>query len=777
MKNQTRSAKSGSCSSEPFSRSIGKLSAYHRKNCTPYSAVCEGLGEDTPLLPVDLFKDVRLISTRPENVYLQLTSSGTGGQKPSRIYLDEETSAAQRSALVSILSDYVGSKRRPMLIIDREDLLQDRRSFSSRATAVLGFSVLSTHRYFALDSDMRLNIGAIRDFLRDAAGGPALLFGFTFVVWKYFAQALKDMPDKPDFSSCILIHGGGWKKMQNIAVSPDTFRRELCRICSLKKENIHNYYGMVEQPGSIFMECGAGHLHSSRYSDVRVLNPEDFSECRPGEPGILALYSLLPRSYPGHALLSSDIGMYEPADGTPCSCGRPGRSFTVSGRIRQAEIRGCSDTRSDPDPADHPAHSDPSGRHMDAASSVHPTAASAPDASSAIDVLAGNWRPVRYAPMAPFSDLAMHFLSCLSRKLMTESDIRKHPDAMAFAFWCRPSALRAMEERYRFSDSVRGRGLAFHLAPSNMPAMFAYSFAVSLLAGNPNIVRLSGRISSETEYLLSEIRSCLDREEFQTLKQSNAFVRFPHDTGILSDIFASCSSRILWGSRATVEKIAALPAPGCTDLLFPSRYSFSVFRTEYLRQLSAEDLDLLVSLFYRDTYEADQNACASPGMVFWLDGDLTDKQAEKAKQRFWNRLAFLASGYASDPWRAVEKYTRLCRSYIHASESHYQLLPVRRWKNDLYVVPVRELPAHLHDLDGKFGTFYEKDVRSLKELLPWIEPDIQTVTYAGIDPEKFRRLLDEHSCTGVRRLVPAGEALRFDPVWDGIDMIRMLTDA
>lgn len=753
MKNQTRSVKTGTDSSDPFSRAIGALSAYHRENCTPYSAVCEGLGEDTPLLPVDLFKDVRLISTKPENVYLQLTSSGTGGQRPSRIYLDEETSAAQRSALVSILSDFVGSERRPMLIIDRKDLLQNRRSFSSRATAVLGFSALSTHRYFALDENMRLNPEAIRCFLRDAAGGPALLFGFTFVVWKYFAQALKDLPGKPDFSSCILIHGGGWKKMQNIAVSPDVFRRELSRICSLEEENIHNYYGMVEQPGSIFMECGAGHLHSSRYSDVRVLNPDDFSECRPGEPGILALYSLLPRSYPGHALLSSDIGMYEPADGTRCACGRPGTTFNVSGRIRQAEIRGCSDTQ--PEPDSDGAHGSP----------------------CTVDVLAGNWRPVRYAPMAPFSDLSMHFLSCLSRKIMSESEVRKHPDAMAFAFWCRPSELTHMKERYHFSSSVRGRGLTFHLAPSNMPAMFAYSFAVSLLAGNPNIVRLSERLSPETEYLLGEIRACLDREEFQPLKQSNAFVRFPHDISLLSDIFATCSCRILWGSRATVEKIAALPAPGSTDLLFPSRYSFSVFRMEYLQQLPPEDLDHLVSLFYRDTYESDQNACTSPGMVFWLNRNLTGKQAEKVQQRFWNRLAFLASGYASDPWRAVEKYTRLCRSYIHASDSHYRLLPVRRWKNDLYVIPVRDLPAHLHDLDGKFGTFYEKEIRSLNELLPWIEPDIQTVTYAGIDPDQFRRLLNEHNCTGVRRLVPTGDALRFDPVWDGIDMIRRLTDS
>ena len=67
-------------------------------------------------------------------------------------------------------------------------------------------------------------------------------------------------------SNGILIHGGGWKKLKNEAVEPETFKSELQRVCGLSE--IHDYYGMVEQTGCIYMECECGHLHASIFSDV-----------------------------------------------------------------------------------------------------------------------------------------------------------------------------------------------------------------------------------------------------------------------------------------------------------------------------------------------------------------------------------------------------------------------------------------------------------------------------------------------------------------------------
>ena len=61
-----------------------------------------------------------------------------------------------------------------------------------------------------------------------------------------------------------------------------------------------------------------------------------------GEAGIIQVVSLLPKSYPGHSLLTEDEGVILGQD--DCPCGRKGKYFKVLGRLKQAEIRGCSDT-------------------------------------------------------------------------------------------------------------------------------------------------------------------------------------------------------------------------------------------------------------------------------------------------------------------------------------------------------------------------------------------------------------------------------------------------
>lgn len=90
------------------------------------------------------------------------------------------------------------------------------------------------------------------------------------------------------------------------------------------------------------MECEYGHLHTSIFSDIIIRNPFDFSECKIGEKGLIQVVSLLPKSYPGHSLLTEDEGLILGED--DCPCGRKGKYFEIIGRIKNAEIRGCSDT-------------------------------------------------------------------------------------------------------------------------------------------------------------------------------------------------------------------------------------------------------------------------------------------------------------------------------------------------------------------------------------------------------------------------------------------------
>lgn len=332
-----------------LAEALQDLTRRHLELCPGYRRILDGLGfdlrnmtcvGDLPFLPVRLFKELDLRSIPPEAIFKTMTSSGTTGQAVSRIFLDRETAGNQQKALAKIVSDFIGPRRLPMLILDCPAVVTNRAMFSARGAGVLGFSIFGAEKIYALDDDMRLDVAGVRAFVEKHRDQPILLFGFTFMVWKHFYQELLKLDAPLDLSGGILVHGGGWKKLAGEAVTPAEFKRRLRDACGLAR--IHDYYGMVEQTGSIFMECECGHLHASVFSDVFSRRAIDFSPCATGEPGILEVVSILPRSYPGHCLLTEDEGAILGED--DCPCGRKGKYFHVMGRLKNAEIRGCSDT-------------------------------------------------------------------------------------------------------------------------------------------------------------------------------------------------------------------------------------------------------------------------------------------------------------------------------------------------------------------------------------------------------------------------------------------------
>ena len=298
--------------------------------------------EQLPFLPVRLFKEFELRSCAHDDVVKTLTSSGTTGQQVSRIFLDREASSYQTKCLTRIVSHFLGTKRVPMLILDSSAVVKNRAMFSARGAGILGFSMFGSKRQYALDNDMELDIEGMNAFLEAHRGETIFLFGFTFMVWQHFYKKLIESGYRPDLSNGILIHGGGWKKLISEKVSPSEFKQALNTVCGIAPENIHDYYGMVEQTGTIYMECKCGHLHTSAFSDVIIRRPHDWSVADFGEKGLIEVVSVLPTSYPGHILLTEDEGIILGED--DCPCGLKGKYFKISGRIKNAEIRGCSDT-------------------------------------------------------------------------------------------------------------------------------------------------------------------------------------------------------------------------------------------------------------------------------------------------------------------------------------------------------------------------------------------------------------------------------------------------
>ena len=331
--------------SKDFLGKINKLNNFHYENSSQFRKIIDliyplkkiKILEDIPFIPAKLFKELELKSIPNKKVFKILNSSGTSSGKPSKIYLDKDNARTQTLVLNKIVTKIIGKKRLPMLIIDEKKIIQDPTKFDAKTAAIIGFSMFgSNHQYLIKNGSIdyeNLNI-----FLDKFAKQKFLIFGFTSLVYEQLINKLDIKKIKSFFENSILIHGGGWKKMEKIKVSNEIFKRKLNK--SLKINHIINYYGLIEQTGSIFFECNkCGCFTPSEYSEV-LIRDKNFKTLPKNKKGFIQLLSILPKSYPGHSILTEDIGQLVNKN---CKFCKITKKFRVYGRAEQSEIRGCSD--------------------------------------------------------------------------------------------------------------------------------------------------------------------------------------------------------------------------------------------------------------------------------------------------------------------------------------------------------------------------------------------------------------------------------------------------
>lgn len=327
---------------------LEQLTQSHYEHCESYRNIVDNVFggirsysslTDIPFFPVSLFKSLHLKSVSDAEVIKVLTSSGTTGQEVSRIYLDAQTARLQQAALVKLVQHFIGKGRVPMVVVDHPNVIRDRRSYSARGAGILGMLQFGHRPMYALNEDMSLNVESLVDYCANASGTPILFFGFTFMVWKHLVLELERICKTLELRNFLLIHSGGWKKLESQRVGPVEFNaRATSRLGAGK---CINFYGMVEQVGSVFFENGSGFLQCPAFSDVVIRDPQTLQPLPDGKPGLVQVLSALPQSYPGHSILTEDIGVIEGSD-DPVS-GMRGRYFRIIGRAPRAELRGCSD--------------------------------------------------------------------------------------------------------------------------------------------------------------------------------------------------------------------------------------------------------------------------------------------------------------------------------------------------------------------------------------------------------------------------------------------------
>ncbi len=301
--------------------------------------------EDIPYIPVQMFKLFDLRTCPEQEIVKVLHSSGTTGGTPSTIPLDKATTLNQIKALKSILSEYLGKNRKIFLVIDHEGINSPKLAFSARTAGVRGLSIYAKKTFFLLKEEegkLILNMSVIQDIVENYSNEEVYAFGFTYIIWTVFYEQLKNEGIRFSFENLTLFHGGGWKKMQDLAVSKETFSETIAEVFGTTSKRILDFYGMAEQTGIIFVDCEYGNKHVPCFSQVIIRDPFTLEPCDIGKTGLIEVMSILADSYYDQAILTEDLGVQVGVD--DCPCGRKGRYFRFVSRVEKAELRGCGDT-------------------------------------------------------------------------------------------------------------------------------------------------------------------------------------------------------------------------------------------------------------------------------------------------------------------------------------------------------------------------------------------------------------------------------------------------
>lgn len=369
-------------------------------------------------------------------------------------------------------------------------------------------------------------------------------------------------------------------------------------------------------------------------------------------------------------------------------------------------------------------------------------------------------------PKHPFDDSVVDFLDALSKTLMKSREAKAYPDVITLGFWMRKSSVLALKERFEdeSSDIIKiGRGVAFHIAPSNVPVNYAYSLLTGLLTGNANVVRIPSKDFPQVSIINRAINEVL--EEYPDMKKYICLVRYGRDQRV-NDLFSSLAdTRIIWGGDNTIAEIRKSPlGPRAGEIAFADRYSLAVIDSE--KYLTVSDKERLAEEFYNDTYLSDQNACTSPRLVVWMG-----EKKKEAKELFWKfEHDLVKRKYQFQPIMGINKLTS---SYLVAAAKEGTHIE-KHEDNYIVRVNVPEVRPELMELKDNSGFFFEFDCDDILEIRDFCNnTHCQTIGFLG--EKKAIMPLLVSGIKGVDRVVSIGKTMDFDFIWDGYNLVERLT--
>jgi Acyl-CoA reductase (LuxC) len=382
-----------------------------------------------------------------------------------------------------------------------------------------------------------------------------------------------------------------------------------------------------------------------------------------------------------------------------------------------------------------------------------------------LDGLLGAMRPSK-----PFDSAAVGFCHKLSRNLFAWKEAP--PAAKALAFWLRPANIKKLEdEQIRSVESLSvPRGLVFHVAPSNVDTIFLYSWILSLLAGNANVIRVSLRTLDLVRPLLSRVGEVFDSDDGVLVSSNTLILTYNRSDEVSAILSSRADVRVVWGGDATVETFRRFPQPPrSTELNFPDRLSMCAIQAQAFLALETTQQEELVRLFYNDAYVFDQLACSSPRRVLWVGSKLETESASTIF-RVLLQTRVTQEKYEIGPAEALGKLVFSSRTVLDGQTDR-----VTRLSNELHFA--NQGIASITDMVGfpGGGLFLETASTTLFDSTRFMDGKLQTLTVFGFSQEELRSLATKAGSLCVDRIVPIGSALRFGHQWDGQNFFTSFT--
>jgi hypothetical protein len=362
------------------------------------------------------------------------------------------------------------------------------------------------------------------------------------------------------------------------------------------------------------------------------------------------------------------------------------------------------------------------------------------------------------------------FLAGFAGRLLTPGGVRRFPELASLGFFLRRAEITRTLDRLRGGGTTFRfpRGLVFHVPPANVDTIFVYSWALSALAGNRNVVRISPRAAGAAERALEALNEAL-AEAHPAVGRTQRMVTYGHDDAVTAALSAACDLRVIWGGDRSVSEVRRHPlAPRARDLTFPDRTSFAAISVSGWQQAPEATRAEAALGFFNDAYWFDQAACASPRALFWLG---EDDAALVARGEFFAHLRRAVDGrrYVTKPAMAVQK-----RVAAYGAAADGLLRSIRLLGNEIAMLELVDAAALPMGWMGA-GTFPQATVAGLDALAAIVGPKGQTCSYFGFGPGELDRLAYLLGGRGIDRVVPFGSALSFSAVWDGYDLLAELT--